>query len=159
MDLRTWLVISVLALTITSCRTMELANKTIQINKGDDRANVLQIMGTPQDRQFLGDYEVLQYCITGAGFGYHDYSAIWLHSGEVVGITSYKDDTPASSCRGHFRSFRVEDAPGPGTVNGMNKGKLTAPNPTAPADRKAPLRPLSSEALGDKSQMSGSLDV
>jgi len=102
MNLRTWMVISIFALSIASCRTMELANKTIQINKGDDKAKVLQVMGTPQDRQFLGDYEVLQYCITGAGFGYHDYSAIWLRSGQVVGITTYKDHTPASSCRGHF---------------------------------------------------------
>jgi len=111
MKLRIWVVISVVALSIASCRTMELANKTIQINKGDERAKVLQVMGTPQDRQFLADYEVLQYCVTGAGFGYHDYSAIWLRSGKVVGITTYKDHTPASSCRGHFHTLRVEDAP------------------------------------------------
>jgi len=111
MNTRAWMVCIAFALTIVSCRTMELANKTIELNKGDDRAKVLQIMGTPQDRQFLGDYEVLQYCITGAGFGYHDYSAIWLRSGKVVGITTYKDHTPASSCRGHFRSFQVKDAP------------------------------------------------
>lgn len=114
MNSRTWMIVVAFALAIVSCRTMELANKTIQINKGDDRAKVLQVMGTPQDRQFLGDYEVLQYCITGAGFGYHDYSAIWLRSGQVVGITTYKDHTPGSSCRGHFRSFRVEDAPSSG---------------------------------------------
>lgn len=108
---RIWIVGCLFALSLVSCRTMELANKTIQINKGDDRAKVLQIMGTPQDRQFLADYEVLQYCITGAGFGYHDYSAIWLQSGQVVGITTYKDQTPASSCRGHFRTLRAEDAP------------------------------------------------
>lgn len=111
MNLRTWMVVIVFVLSIVSCRTMELANKTLQINKGDDRAKVLQVMGTPQDRQFLGDYEVLQYCITGAGFGYHDYSAIWLRSEKVIGITTYKDHTPASSCRGNFRSLRVEDAP------------------------------------------------
>ena len=111
MNLRSWMVVTVFALGIVSCRTMELANKTIQINKGDDRTKVLQVMGTPQDRQFLGDYEVLQYCITGAGFGYHDYSAIWLRSGKVAGITTYKDHTPGSSCRGHLRTLRTEDAP------------------------------------------------
>ena len=111
MNARSAVLLSCLLLCIVACRTMELANKTIQINKGDDRAKVLQVMGTPQDRQFLVDYEVLQYCITGAGFGYHDYSAIWLRSGKVVGITTYKDHTPASSCRGHFRTLRIEDAP------------------------------------------------
>lgn len=94
-----------------ACRTMVLPNKTIRIEKGDGRAKVLEIMGTPQDRQFLEDYEVLQWCITGAGFGYHDYSAIWLRSGQVVGITTYKDHTPGSTCRGRFRTFRIEDAP------------------------------------------------
>ncbi len=112
MNPRTLMIVGAFALSIISCRTMELANKTIQINKGDDRAKVLQIMETPQDRQFLADYEVLQYCITGAGFGYHDYTAIWLRSGKVVGITTYKDHTPGSSCRGHFHTLRVEDAPG-----------------------------------------------
>ena len=111
MKLRTSVCIMVFALSIASCRTMELANKTIQINKGDDRAKVLQVMGTPQDRQFLDDYEILQYCITGAGFGYHDYSTIWLRSEKVVGITTYKDQTPASSCRSHFRTLHIEDAP------------------------------------------------
>lgn len=90
---------------------MELANKTINIAKGDERARVLEVMGTPQDRQFLDNYEVFQYCITGAGFGYHDYSAIWLRDGKVVGITTYKDHTPGSSCRGHFRTLRRDEAP------------------------------------------------
>jgi hypothetical protein len=103
--------IAVLTLATVACRTMELANKTIQINKGDDRAKVLTIMGTPQDRQFLGEYETLQYCVTGAGFGYHDYTAIWLKGGLVVGISNYKDYTAGSSCRGHFHALRVEEAP------------------------------------------------
>jgi hypothetical protein len=103
--------VAMLVFATVACRTMELANKTIQINKGDDRAKVLAIMGTPQDRQFLGDYETLQYCVTGAGFGYHDYSAIWLKVGIVIGISTYKDYTAGSSCRGHFHALRVEDAP------------------------------------------------
>ena len=101
----------VAALMLMGCRTMELENKTIQIDRGDDKATVLAIMGTPQDRQFLGDYEVWQYCVTGAGFGYHDYRVIWFKPDNVVGVTSYKDQTPGSSCRGHFRELRGEDAP------------------------------------------------
>jgi hypothetical protein len=111
MNRLTCVVLTALAIGLASCRTMELANKAMQIERGDDRAKVLQVMGTPQDRQFLADYEVLQWCITGAGFGYHDYTAIWLRASQVVGITTYKDHTPASSCRGHVRTLRVEDAP------------------------------------------------
>lgn len=99
------------AMVVAGCRTMELANKTINIEKGDDKSKVIAIMGTPQNRQFLRDYEILQYCVTGAGFGYHDYSVIWLRGAAVIGITTYKDRTPGTSCRGQFKTLRVEDAP------------------------------------------------
>lgn len=79
---------------------MDLEKKTILLNPGDSKAKVLEVMGPPKDRQFQGDYEVWQYCITGAGFGYHDYRAIWLRNDQVTGITSYKDTTPASRCEG-----------------------------------------------------------
>ena len=99
------------ALALVACRGMELANKTLAIDRGDSKEEVLKAMGTPQDRQFLADYEIWQYCITGAGFGYHDYRAIWFRPDKVIGITSYKDQTPASSCKGHFRTLQVQDAP------------------------------------------------
>lgn len=99
-----------LALTLGACRTLELEEKAAAINLGDNKDVVMSAMGTAQDRQFLGTYEVWQYCITGAGFGWHDYRAIWLEEGKVVGITSYKDKTPGSSCRGQFRTFKLEDA-------------------------------------------------
>ena len=101
-----------LVLMLSACRTMELEKKTILLNPGDSNAKVLEVMGPPKDRQFQGDYEVWQYCITGAGFCYHDYRAIWIRNGRVTGIASYKDSTPASRCEGHFRTLRVEDAPG-----------------------------------------------
>jgi hypothetical protein len=88
-----------------------LQDKATQINAGDDKARVREVMGEPGDRQFEGDAEVWQYCQTGAGFGYHDYRMIWFYRGKVTGVTSYKDHTPASGCSGHFQSVRWEDAP------------------------------------------------
>lgn len=107
---KTMLVVFSLAMiTLTACGTLE--KKTILINPDDDKTRVLEIMGTPDDRQMLGQNEVWQYCVTGAGFGYHDYRVIWFRNGRVTGITSYKDSTPASSCVGHFKTIRWEDAP------------------------------------------------
>ena len=111
MQPRKEIALALLLLLSISCRTMVLANRTININQGDPKSRVIEFMGTPEDRQFMGKYEIWQYCITGAGFGYHDYRAIWLVDGKVIGITSYKDRTPASGCEGHFKTFKVEDAP------------------------------------------------
>ena len=104
-------ILSLLIINLFACRTLELEKKTIQINTNDGKSRVLEIMGTPEDRQFLGQNEVWQYCIIGAGFGYHDYRVIWFRNGQVTGITSYKDTTTASSCEGHFKTIRWEDAP------------------------------------------------
>lgn len=91
---------------LSGCRTLE--TKTVQISSGDSKDRVLQIMGTPGDRQFKEGREAWQYCITGAGFGYHDYRTIWFHDGVVTAITSYKDRTPGSGCTGNFRSIEWE---------------------------------------------------
>jgi len=107
---KTKLVIFLLFIIILSaCGTLE--KKSILINPNDDKNRVLEIMGTPDDRQMQDQNEVWQYCVTGAGFGYHDYRIIWFRNGRVTGITSYKDSTPASSCVGHFKTIRWEDAP------------------------------------------------
>lgn len=102
-------IFSLAIIILSACGTLE--KKSILINSGDDKNRVLSIMGTPDDRQLQGQNEVWQYCITGAGFGYHDYRVIWFRNGMVTGITSYKDHTPASSCVGHFKTIRWEDAP------------------------------------------------
>jgi hypothetical protein len=98
-----------IGMVLFSCANLE--EKTILLNPGDEKQRVLDIMGTPRDRQFRGTAEAWQYCQTGAGFGYHDYRVVWFRNGLVTGITSYKDYTPASSCAGHLREVRWEDAP------------------------------------------------
>jgi len=92
-----------------ACGTLE--RKSSLINVDDDKTRVLEVMGAPDDRQLQGQNEVWQYCVTGAGFGYHDYRVFWFYNGRVTGITSYKDHTPASSCVSHFKTIHWEDAP------------------------------------------------
>ena len=94
---------------LIACGSLE--RKTSHINPGDTREQVRAIMGPPGDRQFQGKHEAWQYGRTGAGFGYHDFRIIWFYDGQVTGITSYKDYTPASGAGAHFKPIRWEDAP------------------------------------------------
>ena len=70
---------------LTACGSLE--RKSIMLNVGDSKEQVLSVMGTPDDRQLQGENEAWQYCQTGAGFGYHDYRTIWFFRGKVTGIT------------------------------------------------------------------------
>ena len=94
---------------LLSCGSLE--KKSILVNVGDTKDRVLQVMGTPDDRQLKGENEAWQYCQTGAGFGYHDYRIFWFYKGYVTGINSYKSSRPASSCMTDIRQVNWEDAP------------------------------------------------
>lgn len=100
---------ALLGVIASGCGTLE--HKTILIDPGANKERVLEIMGTPDDRQFQGSQEAWQYCVTGAGFGYHDYRVIWFKDGKVTGITSNKINIPGSSCMAGIGPVRWENAP------------------------------------------------
>lgn len=102
-------VLTMTVLLMAGCGTLE--KKAILINPGDSKEAVIKIMGTPGDRQFRNQQEAWQYCITGAGFGYHDYRIVWFERAKVTGITSYKSGAPGVSCKSQFTAIRWEDAP------------------------------------------------
>lgn len=97
------------SLLIAGCGTLE--KKAVLVNPGDSKEAVTKVMGVPGDRQFQGQQEAWQYCITGAGFGYHDYRIVWFAHGAVTGITSYKSSAAGVSCKSQFKPIRWEDAP------------------------------------------------
>lgn len=92
---------------ISGCGTLD--NKTILIDHGASKSDVLNIMGTPQDRQMDGSNEAWQYCKSGSSFGANDHKIIWFYSGKVTGIQTYRSSV--SGCTGGIRSIRWEDAP------------------------------------------------
>lgn len=101
--------IACLLVLLASCGTLE--KKAMLINVGDNKQRVLDIMGTPGDRQVHGYQEAWQYCVSGAGFGYDDYRLIWFANGKVTGITSYKASPFGRSCTSDFKTIRWENAP------------------------------------------------
>ena len=109
MNLQKIIFLSALSLIVSGCGSLE--KKSALLNLGDNKEQVISVMGHPDDRQLKGSNEAWQYCQTGAGFGYHDYRMIWLYQGKVTGINSYKSSRPASSCLTDIKQIRWEDAP------------------------------------------------
>lgn len=103
------IILLLLVVVMTGCGSLE--KKSIQINVGDVKDQVLVAMGVPDDRQMKGENEAWQYCQTGAGFGYHDYRTIWFSSGKVTGVNSYKSTRPGTSCMADIKQVRWEDVP------------------------------------------------
>ena len=96
-----------LFLFMAGCGTLD--NKTILLNVGDSKKAVLDVMGTPMDRQISGQQEAWQYCVSGAGFGWNDHKIIWFNAGHVTGINSYRSGV--SGCQGGIQPVRWENAP------------------------------------------------
>ena len=106
----TTLLIATIIFFLVACGS--LGKKSDLIGIGDEKEQVLKILGPPGDRQLQGSNEAWQYCeTTGAGFGYHDYRIIWLYNGKVTGFTSYKSARGGSSCVKEIRPVRWEEAP------------------------------------------------
>jgi len=89
------------------CGTLD--KKTILIDSGDSKEKVLEIMGTPYDRQFKQNQEAWQYCVSGAGIGYNDHKIIWFTDKKVTGITTYR--TQRTGCTGAVKTINWEEAP------------------------------------------------
>ncbi len=114
-----------LVLAVSCASNRGLAERASSLKRGDPTARALQLLGTPDDRQFEEDDEVLQYCNAGRESG-ADYALVWLYKGTVTGVTTYRRVPPnAGSCRTGFKAVHWEDAPDRNTA------------PSAPAIRSA----------------------
>lgn len=82
-----------------------------QVSNGMAAAQVQQLLGPPQNRQFSGSDEAWQYCETDyTGFAGDQYVLIWLNNGRVAGLERYTN-TLFGTCETYFRQVRFEDAP------------------------------------------------
>jgi hypothetical protein len=95
---------------LAGCSGGQLMKKSVQIEPGYSKSEVLAILGSPENRQFRDDDEAWQYCETEAGFGHDDFVLVWFHKGQVTGINTYKNQQ-FGPCSAFFRTIRWEDAP------------------------------------------------
>ncbi len=109
--MRTMRITALLTIFLLAAACGTLDKKALLINHGESKEQVLKIMGPPDDRQFKEKNEAWQYCVTGAGFGYHDYRIFWFYDGKVTGVNSYKSSRPASSCVTDIKPVNWEEAP------------------------------------------------
>ena len=96
-----------MSLSVAGCGTLD--KKTILLDPGDSKEKVLEVMGTPYDRQFKQNHEAWQYCVSGAGIGYNDHKIIWFTDKKVTGITTYR--TQRTGCTGAVKTINWEEAP------------------------------------------------
>ena len=104
------LVILCTALLFCNACATQVLHQAGGIDPGATRAQVREILGNPQDRQFRGSQEAWQYCQT--GLVNDTFVVVWFVDGTVTGMTSYKDSVgDIGLCSSHFKSIRWEDAP------------------------------------------------
>ena len=59
------------------------------MSNGDTKQEIIKYYGEPDNAQFKGKHEALEYCIRGTGFGTSSFRTIWLYNGKVTGMNSY----------------------------------------------------------------------
>ena len=75
----------------------EVMRRAMLINPGMSRAEVIQIMGTPDDRSFRAPSEALIYCGI-RPFGGSRYITVWLNAEQVIGVTNYQKRDDIGNC-------------------------------------------------------------
>ena len=84
----------------TTGSVSEVRQLTTLINFGDTKERVLEVLGNPGDRSFLGSSEAWQYCST--GWSSDTYATVWFENGSVNGITSKNSTLAYGNCTVNF---------------------------------------------------------
>lgn len=79
--------ILIIVVLLTTCGCSSLAKKSILIEPGMSKTEVVNMMGAPEGRSFKDNSEALQYQEV-AGFGQCAYVTIWLRDSKVVAVTT-----------------------------------------------------------------------
>ena len=108
MDVKKYFAVISLSL-LFSCGGAQLMEKSLMINPGQSKQEVIKALGTPGNRQFNGKDEAWQWCAT--GMSTDDFLVVWFYDGKVTGITTYKSSQGFGSCDQFYRTVRWQDAP------------------------------------------------
>lgn len=106
------LIIAALVFLLQACASQSsIVRNSASIRPGISTAELRQIIGEPQNRQFKGKNEAWQYCSTDfSGFEADHYVLVWLFDGVVSGMQTYRN-TQYGTCESFFRTVNWEEAP------------------------------------------------
>jgi len=103
----TRMIIVMIAFFLSACAN-QLMKKSILLEPGMTKEELVANLGPPGNRQFKGNKEAWQYCETGGMVD--DYVVVWLVHGKVAGTQSYNNSRPGF-CSSFFRTVNWEEAP------------------------------------------------
>lgn len=103
-----YLKILILFMMMLSIGCASVHKKSMMVDSGMKKSEVLKIMGYPVNRQFKGNKEALQWCST--GFAGDDFVLIWFEDKQVTGINTYNNHA-TGPCSAFVRTVRWSDAP------------------------------------------------
>lgn len=86
-----------------------MKRKALALNPGDSRERVVEVMGAPQDRQFNGNEEALQWCETGSSSDL--YTVVWLTDNKVTTVSNYTRRDHFGSCTNSFKQINWSSSP------------------------------------------------
>lgn len=92
--LRSILLIAALGLAGIPAGCTSTGNAVAKLEPGMPREQVLEIMGSPNDRSFRGTDEAWQYQEI-AGFGQCKYTTVWISNGRLIGISTRRGPSVA----------------------------------------------------------------
>ena len=106
------LIIVLLMLFLVACASQSaIVKSSAHIKPGMSDAELRQVMGEPQNRQFKGKSEAWQYCSTAfSGFEDDHFVLVWIFDGVVTGMETYRDNE-FGTCDRFFRAVKWEEAP------------------------------------------------
>ena len=94
---------------ITTLACAGVKTRAVQVSAGNTKDRVIEIMGTPDDRQFNVQQEAWQYGMV-VSIGVCDYTVVWFREGKVTGLTSYRAFSTLG-CRHGLKSINWQEAP------------------------------------------------
>ena len=103
-----WVCVCMLCLTACATQVLHQASALVP---GATPAQVRELLGEPQDRQFQGNQQAWQYCETGL---FQDtFVIVWFADSKVTGLRTYHSSVgdPGLFCNSHLRAITWDEAP------------------------------------------------
>jgi hypothetical protein len=93
----------------------DLLDKSIMVESGMSKQELIKTLGRPIQRQFNGAKEAWQYCDGGTLSTNNEFLTVWLNNGSVFKLQS-RSSYAGGPCETQFRSINWEASPEPDAI-------------------------------------------